>query len=49
MEHLPVVICPNCQSSAEITHVLAAQSNQNVIYTCQVCHFVIRNIETNKG
>lgn len=49
MERLPIVICPNCQSSAEIIHVLTAQSNQNVIYTCQVCHFVIRNIETNKG
>ena len=41
MERLPVVICPNCRS-AEIIHVLTAQSNQNVIYTCQVCHFVIR-------
>ncbi len=28
MERLPVVICPNCQSSAEIIHVLTAQSNQ---------------------
>ncbi|MGR6019130.1 hypothetical protein ACT7CU_14070 [Bacillus paranthracis] len=48
MERLPVVICPNCHNSAEIIHVLTAQSNQNVIYTCQVCHYVIRNIETNK-
>ncbi|MDP7989914.1 hypothetical protein Q9B79_08990 [Bacillus sp. MHSD_36] len=49
MERLPVVICPNCHNAAEIIHVLTAQSNQNVIYTCQFCQYVIRNIETNKG
>ncbi|EEK71843.1 hypothetical protein QRE62_23685 [Bacillus mycoides] len=49
MERLPIVICPNCHSHAEINHVLTAQSNQNVIYTCRFCNYAIRNIETNKG
>jgi uncharacterized Zn finger protein len=46
---LPVVICPKCGQQAEIDQVLTAQSNQNVIYICPFCCYVIRNIETNKG
>ncbi|WP_042979564.1 hypothetical protein [Bacillus clarus] len=49
MERLPIVICPKCHNQSEIVHVLTAQSNQNVIYTCISCHYVIRNIETSKG
>ncbi|MDM5156173.1 hypothetical protein QUF88_20900 [Bacillus sp. DX1.1] len=49
MEKLPIVVCPKCHTSSEIVHVLTAQSNQNVIYTCPSCKYYIRNIETNKG
>ena len=45
----PFVICPQCQSKKPITRLLTAQSNQNVIYECEQCHFVKRNIETKKG
>ncbi|WP_459499700.1 hypothetical protein [Bacillus sp. C1] len=49
MERLPVVVCPKCHMSFEMDHVLTAQSNQNVIYTCPACKYSIRNIETSKG
>ncbi|KYG38732.1 hypothetical protein [Bacillus gaemokensis] len=49
MEQLPIVICPKCHMPSDMIHVLTAQSNQNVIYTCPSCQYVIRNIETNKG
>lgn len=49
VEKLPIVVCPKCHTSSEIVHVLTAQSNQNVIYTCPSCKYYIRNIETNKG
>ncbi|PEZ10317.1 hypothetical protein CN326_01965 [Bacillus sp. AFS018417] len=49
MERMPVVVCPKCHRQSEITHVLTAQSNQNVIFKCPFCTYSIRNIETNKG
>ncbi|MCA1029869.1 hypothetical protein LCL95_02335 [Bacillus timonensis] len=45
----PLVICPTCQKQEPIHDVLTAQSNQNVIYTCNQCHHTVRNIETSKG
>ncbi|EOA3902180.1 zinc-ribbon domain-containing protein [Bacillus cytotoxicus] len=49
MEGMPRVICPKCHSIFEIKDVLTAQSNQNVIYTCPSCQYIMRNIETSKG
>ncbi|HZG61276.1 hypothetical protein B0I26_101136 [Anoxybacillus vitaminiphilus] len=45
----PVVICPNCHKQAYLEEVLTAQANQNVIYTCPACQFMLRNIHTSKG
>ncbi|MBB4074886.1 putative Zn finger protein [Anoxybacillus voinovskiensis] len=45
----PVVVCPACQKRAYLEEVLTAQSNQNVIYTCPSCQFMLRNIYTSKG
>jgi uncharacterized Zn finger protein len=47
--HTPQVICPKCGQKAELEDVLTAQSNQNVIYTCPFCSYVLRNIKTSKG
>ncbi|WP_156314795.1 hypothetical protein [Halalkalibacter wakoensis] len=44
-----MVVCPNCEEMKPITNVLTAQSNQNVIYTCDSCHYEQKNIETKKG
>ncbi|MGC4375418.1 hypothetical protein WD019_00565 [Fictibacillus sp. Mic-4] len=47
---LPTVICPKCHYETELDHhVLTAQSNQNVIFTCPKCGYEVRNIETSKG
>jgi uncharacterized Zn finger protein len=48
-QSIPMVICPNCRSQHEMTQVLIAQSNQNVIYDCPECGFEVKNIETSKG
>ncbi|MEC2073780.1 hypothetical protein [Alkalihalophilus marmarensis] len=45
----PLVICPKCHNKKEIRHLLTAQSNQNIIYECPDCAFILRNIETKKG
>ncbi len=45
----PLVICPQCLTKASLDEVLTAQSNQNVIYTCTQCSFMMKNIETSKG
>lgn len=45
----PTVKCPKCNRESEITEVLTAQSNQNVIFQCPYCHYEKRNIETLKG
>lgn len=45
----PVVKCPQCFSEKEITQVLTAQSNQNVIYRCHNCTYELKNIKTSKG
>ncbi|MBB5323859.1 putative Zn finger protein [Anoxybacillus tepidamans] len=45
----PVVMCPICQKQAHLEDVLTAQSNENVIYTCPSCRFVLRNVYTSKG
>ncbi|CAM4035071.1 hypothetical protein [Bacillus manliponensis] len=49
MEKTPIVICPKCHMQFEMVDVLTAQSNQNVIFTCPACMYIIRNIRTNKG
>ncbi|KXG10377.1 hypothetical protein PNH38_10955 [Anoxybacillus rupiensis] len=49
MKKKPVVICPVCRSQAYLEEVLTAQSNQNVIYACPSCQFMLRNIYTSKG
>jgi DNA-directed RNA polymerase subunit RPC12/RpoP len=49
MENQPVVVCPNCSEKEPLSTALTAQSNQNVIYECSSCHFIVRNIETSKG
>lgn len=46
---MPTVRCPKCEYESEITDVLTAQSNQNVIYHCPRCQYTVRNIETSKG
>jgi hypothetical protein len=46
---LPEVVCPNCRSVHELSSVLTAQSNQNVIYSCPQCRYTVKNIETSKG
>ncbi|MBP3949504.1 hypothetical protein [Bacillus suaedae] len=43
------VTCPKCTNQHQITAVLTAQSNQNVIYTCPTCQYEQKNIETKKG
>ncbi|OZM57504.1 hypothetical protein CIB95_07100 [Lottiidibacillus patelloidae] len=45
----PEVVCPICSNKEQLSNVLTAQSNQNVIYECSNCHHVVRNIETSKG
>jgi uncharacterized Zn finger protein len=46
---IPVVKCPKCKMDQELHKVLTAQSNQNVIYICPHCDYMVRNIETKKG
>ncbi|WP_170289444.1 hypothetical protein [Metabacillus lacus] len=46
---VPNVECPNCLKQLPLTEVLTAQSNQNVIFTCPDCRFILRNIRTSKG
>ncbi len=46
---MPIVRCPNCREEFEMTEVLTAQSNQNVIFQCPSCKIKIKNIETSKG
>jgi uncharacterized Zn finger protein len=46
---IPTVHCPKCQDEASLKDVLTAQSNQNVIYQCKNCGFIVKNIETSKG
>ncbi len=45
----PTVKCPQCLIETEISLVLTAQSNQNVIFTCPHCHFEMKDIHTSKG
>jgi DNA-directed RNA polymerase subunit RPC12/RpoP len=44
-----MVRCPNCLVEREIEGVLTAQSNQNVIYECLDCGYVVKDIKTSKG
>lgn len=46
---LPTVKCPKCLTETEISSVLTAQSNQNVIYTCIHCQYEVKDIHTSKG
>ncbi|MCP8970885.1 hypothetical protein [Ectobacillus ponti] len=46
---MPDVVCPQCKQAAEMEDVLTAQANQNVIYTCPSCGYMLRNIKTSKG
>lgn len=46
---MPIVRCPKCHYESEMSYVLTAQSNQNVIFQCPQCHFMVKNIETSKG
>ncbi|WP_375839606.1 hypothetical protein [Cytobacillus sp. Hz8] len=46
---MPTVKCPKCFTEYEMNHVLTAQSNQNVIFTCPNCQYELRNIQTSKG
>lgn len=46
---MPIVTCPNCKGQQQMSSVLTAQSNQNVIYNCPECGFERKNIETSKG
>jgi len=46
---MPTVVCPACKRAARMEDVLTAQSNQNVIYTCPSCDYIVRNIKTSKG
>lgn len=46
---IPIVKCPKCGNEEQIDHVLTAQSNQDVIYTCPGCLLEVRNIHTSKG
>ncbi|MDZ5470604.1 hypothetical protein SM124_02460 [Bacillus sp. 31A1R] len=46
---IPTVKCPNCSVEEPMDHVLTAQSNQNVIYKCESCHYEVKNIQTSKG
>ncbi|MGO4889373.1 hypothetical protein ACJ2A9_16615 [Anaerobacillus sp. MEB173] len=45
----PIVICPKCHDEQPLEIVLTAQSNQNVIYHCEKCNYLLRNIQTKKG
>ncbi len=45
----PIVVCPKCKIEKPLTNLLTAQSNQNVIFECEHCHFIKRNITTKKG
>ncbi len=45
----PTVVCPKCKDEQPIKNLLTAQSNQNVIYECRRCGFLMRNIITKKG
>ncbi|WP_169737912.1 hypothetical protein [Alkalihalobacterium bogoriense] len=45
----PIVVCPQCKNEKTVTNAFIAQSNQNIIYECEQCHFSKRNIETRKG
>ncbi|MFY4773548.1 hypothetical protein [Metabacillus sp. RGM 3146] len=45
----PKAICPNCLDQKELSGVLTAQANQNVIYTCSACGYIVKNIQTSKG
>jgi predicted RNA-binding Zn-ribbon protein involved in translation (DUF1610 family) len=49
MNSIPFVTCPKCKGNAEISSVLTAQSNQNVIYECPKCAYIVSNIVTSKG
>ncbi|WML43535.1 hypothetical protein [Neobacillus sp. PS3-40] len=46
---IPIVKCPKCNHESDISNVLTAQSNQNVIFHCPYCQYTVRNIETSKG
>jgi len=46
---MPVVICPNCHDQMPLDKVLTAQANQNVIFQCKDCGYLVRNIQTSKG
>ncbi|WP_169917363.1 hypothetical protein [Alkalihalobacterium alkalinitrilicum] len=49
MEMEPVVVCPKCKVEKPLNNLLTAQSNQNVIFECENCQFIKRNIVTKKG
>ncbi|MCD7035470.1 hypothetical protein LRR81_14590 [Metabacillus sp. GX 13764] len=46
---LPKAVCPDCSDERELSDVLTAQANQNVIYQCAKCGYIVRNIQTSKG
>ncbi|MEC0495337.1 hypothetical protein [Bacillus glycinifermentans] len=49
MKAFPRVVCPHCDHTEPMDQVLTAQSNQNVIFTCDSCGFMLKNIPTKKG